>query len=303
MGNLFRVMPDAQARAVLDAAWECGIRSFDTAPHYGLGLAEQRLGAFLGTVGRERARVSTKVGRLLVPRPDGRAVPDTDIFAVTSTLTRRWDFSDAGVRASVEQSLERLGTDRLDAVYLHDPDESPDPPGALHSGLSALAPLHAAGTVGVLGVGTKSVAQMAAAAADDRVGEVMVAGRYTVLDRSARGELVRCSRAGVRVAVASVYASGLLASDEVAGTYGYRTAGPDVVRRARRVAEVCHRYGTDLPTAALRFAAQGPGVASVVLGARSPEQVRQSVARATAPIDPALWAALEELEPDPGPAR
>lgn len=292
LGNLFEAMTDADAQAVLEAAWESGIRSFDTAPHYGLGLAERRLGTFLRRMPLGSVRVSTKVGRLLRPNPGGPE-RDIDLFVVPGDVTRVWDFSESGVRASATESLERLGIGHVETLYLHDPEKSPSPEAALPDGLAALAALRAEGLVSRVGVGSMDVAALEKAAQEQVTDEVMLAGRHTIIDHSATERLLPlCAQRGVSVAATAVYNSGLLSTRRPAGTYDYAAATPDVVARAQRVADVCEAHGTDLPTAALHYAARHPAVTSVVVGARTPAQVRENAERVAAPPDPTLWEAL-----------
>lgn len=295
LGNLSRAMSDADAWAVLEAAWECGIRSFDTAPHYGLGLAERRLGAYLRTHDRTEWTISTKVGRLLRPNPDHQEgdLDDADGFVVPSTLHRVWDGSAAGVRTSAAESMERLGTDRFDVLYLHDPERYGPMAETTDEGLAALAALRDEGLVDRVGVGSMSTATLAHAAAHPATDEIMLAGRHTLVDPDGvRTILPLCRTNDVRVVPASVYASGLLARPVPHGNYEYSPAPTELVERAQRIADVCTAHGTDLPTAALHFVALDPSVTSVCLGASSPDQVRQSVERWLTPVDPALWEAL-----------
>src|SRR3954447_22155160 len=154
LGNMYREVPDADARSTVDAAWESGIRYFDTAPHYGLGLSERRLGAALASRSRDDYVISTKVGRLIVPNPGGPEVDDEG-FRVPGTLRREWDFSRDGVMRSVDESLDRLGLDTLDIVYLHDPDDHWE--AASTTGIAALVELRDQGVVGAIGAGMNQV--------------------------------------------------------------------------------------------------------------------------------------------------
>lgn len=300
LGNLLGAMSDAEAQAVLETAWECGIRSFDTAPHYGLGLAEERLGRFLRGMQPGSVRVSTKVGRLLRPNPGGPP-RDPDLFDVPGDLTRVMDFSETGVRASLADSLDRMGIDRVDTLYLHDPEKAPDAESACDTGLSALAALRSERMVTRIGVGSMDEGALLAAGEREETDELMVAGRHTLVDHTATVRLLPlCRERGVAVAATAVYNSGLLATPRPSGTFDYAVAPPDVVARARRLADVCEAHGTDLPTAALHYAALDPVVTSVVFGARTPAQVRENVERAASTPDPALWDTLaaEGLVPE-----
>ncbi len=292
LGNLRRAMTDAEASAVLETAWECGIRSFDTAPHYGLGLAERRLGAFLSRMPQGPFGVSTKVGRLVRPNPGGPE-RDPDLFDVPGTLTRVWDFTADGVRTSLEESLERMGLTHVTTLYLHDPEKAPEPDTALTCGLDGLAALRDEQLVDRIGVGSMDEQALITAAGNEATDELMVAGRHTLIDHTASARLLPlCRERGVAVANTGFYNSGLLATTTPSGTFDYTSAPAEVIARAQRIADVCQAHGTDLPTAALHYAALDPSVSSLVFGARTPDQVRENVDRAQASIDPALWDAL-----------
>jgi D-threo-aldose 1-dehydrogenase len=296
LGNLFTAMSDEQAHAVLEAAWECGIRYFDTAPHYGLGLSERRLGAFLATKPRDEFVVSTKVGRRLVPSPETSDELDEEGgFIVPADPRRVWDPSPDGVRRSLDESLERLGLDRVDVLFLHDPDEYPDMEASVASAVPALVALREEGLVRAVGLGSKSVpAHLAAVRAGD-VDLLMVAGRYTLLEQPAAPELIpQCRERGIGIAVAGAFNSGLLATSTPGpgARYEYGDAPTDVVEKAQRLAAVCGRHGVELPAAALQFPLREPVVRSVVLGATEPAHIEQNVARVAEPIPEALWEEL-----------
>jgi len=292
LGNLYRAVGDDEAQATVDAAWELGIRYFDTAPHYGLGLSERRLGQALASRPRSEYVISTKVGRLLEPLSETAGLDDEG-FDVPATHRRVWDFSRDGVLRSLEGSLERLGLDRVDVVYLHDPDDHR--PEAIGAAYPALEELRAQGVVSAIGAGMNQTAMLADFARDTDMDLLMLAGRYTLLDQSALDDLLpACEERGTRIVAAGVFNSGLLArSGSVAGgKYDYADAPDDVVRRAERVNGICRRHGVELPAAALAFPLAHPAVASVCVGARSPEQIERNVSlyRSGAPAD--LWAEL-----------
>ncbi len=291
VGNLYRAMSDEDARAVLEAAWESGIRHYDTAPHYGLGLSERRLGAFLATKPREDYVISTKVGRLLRPSPEtaGR-LDDENQFAVPASTRRVWDFSADGIRTSLEESLERLGLERVDVVYLHDPDEH-DLEADLATGIPAVAALREEGLVKAVGIGSKSTEALTAAARTGALDLAMVAGRYTLLEQA--DELVAaCREAGVGIVAAAVFNSGLLAKPRPGGRYEYGAVPAELLARAEHMAQVCERHGVTLPEAALQFPLREPAVRSVVVGAANPEQVRENARRMEVEIPEALWDEL-----------
>ena len=293
VGNLYRAMTDEEAWAVLDAAWEAGIRYFDTAPHYGLGLSERRLGAFLATKPREEFVVSTKAGRLLRPSPDtADRLDDANQFAVPAALRREWDFSAGGIRASLEESLERLGLPDVDVLYLHDPDEH-DLAADLATAVPALAALRDEGLVAAVGIGSKSIEALLEAVLTETLDLAMVAGRYTLLEQPALDAVIpACRSTGVRIVAAAVFNSGLLSTPRPGGRYEYGDVPPALLARARRIADVCDRHGVALPEAALQFPLREPVVASVVVGAATPDQVRENAGRMEAARPEALWEEL-----------
>jgi D-threo-aldose 1-dehydrogenase len=293
LANMYSVVTDDQAVATVDAAWEAGVRYFDTAPHYGLGLSERRLGAALAGRHRGAYTVSTKVGRRLVPYPD-RADRFDEGFLVPADHRRVWDFSADGVRRSLDDSLRRLGLDRIDLVLLHDPEFRPG--AALKDAYPALHELRSQGVVGAIGAGSTRWEVLRQFVADTDLDAVMVAGRYTLLEQPALDELLpACASRGVSVLNAGVFNSGLLAEDSPHGglRYEYEAVPADLLARAKAIAAVCARHATTLPAAAIAFAAAHPTVASVVVGAATPEQVVRNAALADADPPPAsLWHEL-----------
>jgi D-threo-aldose 1-dehydrogenase len=296
LGNHFRAMSDEVAWAILETAWDGGIRSFDTAPHYGLGLAERRLGGFLQTKPRDSYVISTKVGRLLRPNPGGEDRLDDEGFAVPATTRRVWDPTLAGVRASLEESLSRLGLDRVDVLYLHDL-QNYDLDEGIAVGLPACAQVRDEGLVDAVGVGTGSLAALLAAARTGIPDLMMAAGRYTLLDQSLAADgLPECRRHGIGIACASVYNSGLLAADAVPDDahFDHARAPADVIARARRLAAICAEHGVRLPTAALKFPLRDPVVRTVVTSAMTPDQIGETIARMAEPVPDELWVHLAE---------
>jgi D-threo-aldose 1-dehydrogenase len=283
IGGLFQEVTDEQAKATIDAAWAGGVRLFDTAPHYGLGLSERRLGAALA--GRSGYVLSTKVGRLLVP--SSRGGRDDDGFDVPATHERVWDFSGDGVRRSLEESLGRLGLPQVDLVLIHDPDAHVDQ--AIDEAYPALAELRAQGVVKAIGVGMNQWQAPLRFVQETDLDVVMLAGRYTLLDQSGLPLLDACAERGVRVLAAGVFNSGLLATPEPSGTFDYAPAPSPIIERARRLAAICERHGVRLPQAAMAFPLRHPAIAAVVLGARTPEEVRTNAALRQRPVPDALW--------------
>ncbi len=292
IGNLFSEVGEDTARAAVDAAYEAGIRLFDTAPHYGLGLSERRLGAALAERPRDSYALSTKVGRLLVPAtgegPFGR---DDQGFDVPADLRRVWDFSRGGVLRSLEESLERLGLDAVDIALIHDPDDHWEQ--AVSEAYPALAELRDQGVVKAVGAGMNQTGMLARFVRETDVDMVMLAGRYTLLDQSGEDELLPlCAERGVAVLAAGVFNSGLLATHDPAGTYDYAPAPGPLLDQARRIAAVCERHGVTLPQAALAFPLRHPAVASVVIGARSAAEVTRNADLTAKPVPEDLWADL-----------
>ncbi|MER5361676.1 aldo/keto reductase [Streptomyces sp. NPDC002785] len=295
IGNLFSAVDPAQAAAAVDAAWYEGVRCFDTAPHYGLGLSERRLGEALRARPRDSYVLSTKVGRVLDPLP-----ADTDAacgsvsdglsegFAVRATHRRRWDFSADGVRRSIEDSLERLGLDRIDIAYLHDPDDHAET--AFNEAYPELEKLRAQGVIGAIGAGMNQTAMLTRFVRDTDVDVVLCAGRYTLLDQSALTELLpEAAARGRSVVLGGVFNSGLLADPRPGATYDYKAAPPALLDRALRIQAVTEGHGVPLRAAALHYPLAHPAVAGVLVGARSPDEVRDAAALLRREIPDALW--------------
>lgn len=295
LGNLNRAISDEDARTAVDTAWDAGIRYFDTAPHYGLGLSERRLGAALRSRDRDAYVLSTKVGRLLEPHPAGAGSMDDDGFIVEARTKRVWDFSRDGVLRSVEDSLDRLGLDRIDIAYLHDPDDHWQ--AASTTGVSALIELRDQGVIRAVGAGMNQTAMLAEFIRRCDVDVMMVAGRYTLLDQSAADELLPLAEERhVALVAAAVYNSGLLSTDRPAhgGRFDYREADEQTLTRAQQIADLCDLHGVTLPAAAIAFPLLRPQVASVVVGMRSAAQVSSTLERYRAHISPVLWQQLRD---------
>lgn len=295
IGNLFGPISDEEARITIDTAWDAGIRYFDTAPHYGLGLAERRLGNALSGRPRNEYLLSTKVGRLLIPRKHEPGELDDQRFAVPATHRRVFDFSRDGILRSLESSLNRLGTDRVDIVYLHDPDQHWET--ASTSGVRTLVELRDQGVVGLVGVGMNDAGILSNFIRHSDIDIVMLGGRYTLLDRRASAELLPLARErNVAVVAAGIYNSGLLAVDTPGdgATYDYAAPTRSVLRRLASVSRLCARYGATVPEAAVQFPLTDPAVVSAVIGARDAQQVKEATQRLAKPIDPRLWIELAQ---------
>lgn len=296
IAGLFSHVGEDEAAAAVEAAWGAGIRYFDTAPHYGLGLSEHRLGAVLRTKPRDTYTVSTKAGRLLVPCEDGGREGDfgDDLahgFAVPATHRRRWDFSADGVRRSLEESLTRLGLDRVDLVLLHDPDDHEEQ--AFREAYPALEELRSQGVVGAIGAGMNQSRMLTRFLEDTDVDAVLCAGRYTLLEQTALEELLPAAAArGKSVIVGGVFNSGLLADPKPGATYDYTAAPKSLVSRALHMQAVAEEHGVPLRAAALRFPFGHPAVASLLVGARSAAQVHDAAAQVDRAIPDGMWEAL-----------
>lgn len=273
LAGLYRPTDEAGARATIERAWSLGIRHFDTAPLYGSGLAERRLGEALRDRPRDQFTISTKVGRLLRPGP-----PDPS-FPGAPPLGPVFDFSPDGIRRSLEESLDRLHLDHVDIVYLHDPDDH------LSQAIDAIGDL--AGLAARLGVGTNRVETAIEFVRHTPVEHVLIAGRYTLLDRSADKELLPlCAERGIQVTAGGVFNSGLLAGGT---TFDYRTASPQLATQAKELAVASARYGVSLPAAALQFSLSHPAISGVLIGARSADEITQDISWLHQPIPDELW--------------
>ncbi|MDI6101842.1 aldo/keto reductase [Actinoplanes sp. NEAU-A12] len=295
IGGLYSAVGDRTAMAAVDEAWRRGVRFFDTAPLYGAGLSEKRAGAALK--GREGFTLATKVGRRLRPRGSDET---PDMWAEDGDAVPVWDFSADGVYASHQESLERLGLDRVDILHLHDPDRHFEQ--ARDEALPALASLREAGTIGAVSAGMNQSAMLTAFARTGRFDCLLLAGRYSLLDQSGMADLLpECRKRGVSVIVGGVYNSGVLAAPVPGATYDYRPAPAKVLARAQAMERLCDRYDVPLRAAALQFPLGHPAVVSVLVGMRSPEEAADAVAMASVKIPGGLWrdlAAAWLLDPE-----
>ncbi|MEX1827146.1 aldo/keto reductase [Luteibacter sp. CQ10] len=298
VGNLYAEVPEVQALDTIRHAWDQGIRHFDTAPYYGFGLSESRLGTALAEVPRGSYTVSTKLGRVIEDAEgrDGRA----DGFAVQGRRAR-FDYSRDGLRRSLEASLHRLRTDYVDILFLHDIGaltHGADHPRilaqALDESLPAMARMREEGLVGAIGIGVNEQAVCLEVMARFPLDTIMLAGRYTLFEQHASREVMaRADAAGISILVAGPYNSGLLGGNDRPGdTYDYAPATPDIRARAQRFYEVCRETGANVGAAALQFPLAHPAVASVVCGLRSVREVDAALARRRDAVPAATWQAL-----------
>jgi D-threo-aldose 1-dehydrogenase len=290
LGNLFAPVAETDAEATVRAALAAGLSYLDTAPHYGVGLAERRLGRVLAGLPREAFTISTKVGRLLRPLVPGETA-DPEGFAGAPPAKRVWDLSRDGVRRSLEESRVRLGLDRVDILLLHDPDDHERE--AYDQAFPALAELRDDGVIGAIGAGMNQAEMLTRFVRDLELDLVLVAGRYSLLDQRALAELLpTCAARGTAVVIGGVFNSGLLADPRPGATFDYAPAPPELVARAVRLGEVCARHGVPLRDAALAFPFGHPAVTSVLVGARTPGEVEDAVASFGRPVPSDLWAEL-----------
>lgn len=289
LGNLFRAVDDEAAVATVGAAWDAGVRLFDVAPLYGHGLAERRLGEALLGRSRDEFVVSTKVGRLL--RSSG-GEPAPTIFRDTPHVQPVFDFSRDGVLRSLDESLDRLALDRIDVVLVHDPDDHESE--ALEGAFPALIELRDQGVVSAVGAGMNQVAMLDRFVQSVDLDCVLLAGRYTLLDRSGADSLLpRCLDHEVGVLLGGVFNSGVLADPDGTATFDYVDAAPEIIERARSLRTACEEHGVSLPAAAVRFALDHPAVTSVVIGARSPAEFVADAAHGSRSLPEGLRARLD----------
>jgi len=270
LGGLFAPVAHEDALRTIDAAWQGGIRFFDTAPLYGHGLAEMRLGEALARHPRESYVVATKVGRLLEPMTPTSV--ESAHYKGTPPVEPMFDFSYDGVMRSVDESLARLKLDRVDILHIHDPDDHCE--AALGGAHKALAKLRREGTIGAVGAGMNQWQMLQRFAEEADFDCFLLAGRYTLLDRSGEPLLDLCGERGVDVVLGGVFNSGLLIDPRPGAWFDYAPASADLLARAQRMREIAASAGYDLAACALAFAAAHPAVTSVLVGATSAGQVR-----------------------------
>jgi D-threo-aldose 1-dehydrogenase len=288
IGNLFAPVNDEDAQATIDAAWDHGVRLFDTAPLYGHGLSELRLGRALRERPRNEYVLATKVGRVLQPAAEPLS---TSMFIDAPAMNPRFDFSRDGVLRSIEASLRRIGTDRLDIVHVHDPDdhEADSRSGAFPT----LIELRDQGVIGAVGCGMNQCDMLERFVDTVDLDCVLIAGRFSLLDRTAQDRLLPlCSQRNVSVIVGGVFNSGVLIDPHANPTYDYEPASKELVARTVSMQGICHAHDVSLPAAAMQFVLRHPAVTAVVVGARSAHEILFDLAAAACDIPTALWGDL-----------
>ena len=300
LGNIFASFSESEAQATFAAAWSSGVRYFDTAPWYGHGLSEHRLGSAMRNWPRDQAVVSTKVGRVYDPAPRGRDMRVQWQGGLNFAV--RYDYSAEGFAASFAQSQLRLGQPSVDALIIHDLDREYQ--GAAFdghmaaltgSGLAYLHKLKVDGVISAVGMGMNTLADFTAIAPWIDVDFFLVALPYTLADQGAlHGPMADCTRRGIKVIIGAPFASGLLAAPSAPGVmYAYQPASADMVAKALAIEAVCQRHGVPLAAAALQFPLLHPAVVSVIPGAVSPDQVKSNAANMALAIPPGLWSDLK----------
>lgn len=295
-GNMGREVDEKECLNALEVGWNAGLRFFDTAPHYGLGLSEKRLGQFLRSRPRDAYVLSTKVGRLLRinPRPQGSDAANG--FMVPDDLVRERDYSAAGVRQSLEESLDRLGVDAVDILWIHDPEEPTDRfDEALAGAVPELNRLRSEGIISAWGVGSKDPVMLRRFVEQASPDLIMLAGRYTLFEQERYGLMAACHEKGVGVVAVGVFNSGLLAQQQPSkeAWYEYGPAPDWALDRVRRLAAVGSEHRVSLPAAALKFPLRHPAVINVMAGMRTPYHVTSNLELAAAEIPETFWNDLK----------
>lgn len=301
LGGLGQAISYDESQAMLQTAWDAGVRLFDTAPHYGNGSSERRLGDFLRS--REGWILSTKVGRILTPDP--APMPEVNGFKSPLPFRQHFDFSYDGIMRSVEDSFQRLGVNHIDILYVHDlGDHSAGTDTAEHraqflqgGGVRALENLKANGGVRRVGLGVNTVGICLEMMEKMPLDIILLAGRYTLLDRSAEAELLPiCLKKGVEIVIGGVFNSGILATGPVPGAcFDYAEAGPEIRKRAACLQSACEAYGISLAAAALNFPFRHAAVAALLIGTGKPKSFLRNRDMLGQEIPEALWAELDCL--------
>jgi D-threo-aldose 1-dehydrogenase len=299
LGNMHRVLSEQEAHDTVSAAWDAGVRYFDTAPFYGHGLSEARIGAVLRNRPRDEFKLSTKVGRVLEPCTPGEE--KSGIYLETPHVKARYDYSYDGVMQSYESSLQRLGLDRIDILFVHDIGGLTHGDRAAHhyrelidGGWRALDELRSSGAVMAIGLGVNENAVCEQLLRDADPNVFLLAGRYTLLDQSAASDLLpTCLQRSVGIILGGPYNSGILATGPVAGAlYDYAPASSEILARCAALQQICELHGVTLAEAALHFPFRHAAVLSVIPGSQTSDQVARNVATFAKEPPEALWEHL-----------
>jgi D-threo-aldose 1-dehydrogenase len=289
MGGLYAPVSADDAAATLEAAWERGVRFFDTAPQYGNGLSERHLGTLLATKPRDDFVLATKVGRLL--RIPAEAQGEDAYYKGTPPERPVFDFTHDGVMRSVEESLARLNLSRVDILHIHDPDNHYEE--AISGAYKALDSLRTQGVIKAVGAGMNQWQMLTRFAKEGVFDCFLLAGRYTLLDHSALAEfLPLCEAHNIAVFAAGVYNSGILANPRAGAKFNYTDAPAHLIERALQIEAACLRHGVPLRAAAMQFPSGHPAVVSTLIGARTPFELSNNLEMYEATIPQALWGDL-----------
>ena len=290
-GNLFTEVSDDDVQATVDAAWEGGVRFFDTAPLYGHGLSEIRLGKALAKYPRDQYVLASKVGRLL--REPKEQISPT-IFKNVPQLEPIFDYSRDAILASIDESLNRLNVDYLDVVHVHDPDDYED--WVINEAFPTLIQLRDEGVVKAVGCGMNQTNSLTRFVHEVDLDCLLLAGRYTILDNSSGTELLQlCREKNIGVVLGGIFNSGLLANPEMNKTFDYVDASPEILEKAQTMAGLAQSHGVSLAHAAVQFGLRHAGVSSIVIGARTRNEMNHDLSYAAEVIPQEFWDALETL--------
>ncbi|MGE0117451.1 MAG: aldo/keto reductase [Dongiaceae bacterium] len=304
LGNLYAPVTDADAAATLAAAFDSGLNFVDTAPFYGHGWSEHRVGEALRNRKRDGIVLSTKIGRLLQPKDPAKGI-DGGVFAAVLPFEPMFDYSYDGVMRSLEDSLQRLGTHRVDVLLIHDVDrwthgsqEASDRriKEVMEGGYKAMVKLREAGVVGAIGTGLNEWDTCQTLAEISDLDCFLLAGRYTLLEQeSLKTFLPLCANRKIGIFLGGPYNTGILATGAVSGAmYNYAPAKPDILERVRKIEAVCRRHEVTIASAALQFPLAHPAVCAVIPGAKTAAEVKRNIATVEAPIPADLWAELKQ---------
>ena len=297
LGGLYQPVSDAQARSTLDGAWEAGVRFFDTAPYYGYTQSEHRLGAALRERPRNEFVISTKVGRLM--RPDASVRPGDDGFAAPLPFRPQYDYTYDGILRSHDDSLQRLGLERIDIVFVHDigsvthgeHDQQYWRQLLDGGGFRALDQLRSSGQVKAVGLGVNECEIVQRAMGEFDLDCTLLAGRYTLLEQASLSPLLDlCVQRGNAIVIGGPFNSGVLAGN---GKFNYADAPDAILQRVAQLDAICREFHVPLQAAALQFPLAHPAVVSCIPGGQDLAQLRQNLDWFATPLPAGLWTALQ----------
>ncbi len=295
MGNMYTVAHDDQALMAIRAAYEAKVRYFDTAPMYGFGKSERLYGSVLKDQPRDAFVLSTKVGRLILA---GKPTPESEetCFVEINDAHTVFDYSRDGVLRSLEESRERLGIDKIDIVYIHDPDVQDCFQEALDEAFPTMVELKSQGVIGAIGAGMNQAEMLCDFAKNADFDCFLLAGRYTLLDQIALKELLTlCQQKNISIIIGGAYNSGILATGAIEGAhYNYEPAPPDIMEKTRKIETVCSRFNVSMKAAALQFPFGHPTVVSNIPGVKTKERFEENLSLFSDPIPADFWTALKE---------